>query len=85
MNSGKALLGVLAGMAAGAAIGLLFAPEKGSITRKNISRKGEDLAEALNDRIDAKFNELLRTIKGNGRTSQSPKDVVTSNKSEWVG
>lgn len=85
MNSGKALLGVLAGMAAGAAIGLLFAPEKGSITRKNISRKGEDLAEALNDRIDAKFNELLRIVKGNGRTSQSPKDVVTSNKSEWVG
>lgn len=85
MNSGKALLGVLAGLAAGAAIGLLFAPEKGATTRKNITRKGEDLAEALNDRIDDKFSELLRIIRGNGKTAQSPKDVVTSNKSEWVG
>jgi hypothetical protein len=36
MSSGKVLLGVLAGAAAGALAGILFAPEKGSKTRKRI-------------------------------------------------
>ena len=41
MNSGKVVLGVLAGLAAGAALGILFAPDKGTATRKKISKKGE--------------------------------------------
>jgi gas vesicle protein len=58
MNSGKVLLGVLAGVAAGALIGVLFAPDKGSVTRKKITRKGEDYADALKE----KFNEYMDTI-----------------------
>jgi len=49
MNSGKVLLGVLAGLAAGALLGVLFAPEKGSDTRKKISKKGEDYADSLKE------------------------------------
>lgn len=60
MNSGKAFLGVLAGIAAGAVIGMLFA--SGSKTRNDISKKGEDLADALNKKIDRKFDELMSTI-----------------------
>lgn len=40
MNSGKVVLGALAGLAAGALLGILFAPDKGSETRKK-SRKRE--------------------------------------------
>ena len=58
MSSGKVLLGVLAGAAAGALAGMLFAPEKGSKTRKKITRKGEDYLDALKDT----FNELLDAI-----------------------
>ncbi|MCK9399772.1 MAG: YtxH domain-containing protein [Bacteroidales bacterium] len=55
MSSGKVLLGVLAGVAAGAFLGILFAPGKGSDTRKKISKKGEDFADSLKE----KFNEFL--------------------------
>ena len=58
MSSGKVLLGVLAGAAAGALAGILFAPAKGSKTRKKILKKGEDYSDALK----AKFNDLLEVI-----------------------
>ena len=58
MSSGKVLLGVLAGVAVGATLGILFAPEKGSTTRKKISRKGDDYA----DELEEKFNEFIESI-----------------------
>jgi len=58
MSSGKVLLGVLAGIAAGALVGILFAPEKGSRTRRRILKKGENYAEGLKD----KFNEYVDII-----------------------
>lgn len=58
MSLGKVLLGVLAGIAVGAMLGILFAPEKGSVTRKKVSKKGEDYADALKE----KFNEFLESV-----------------------
>ena len=59
MSSGKVFLGLIAGVAIGAALGVLFAPDKGWNTRKRISKKGEDLAEDLKE----KFDEFLESIK----------------------
>lgn len=59
MNTGKTLLGVIAGVAIGATLGILFAPEKGSETRKKISKKGEDYADDLKDR----FYEFMESLK----------------------
>jgi gas vesicle protein len=87
MNSGKVLLGVLAGVAAGAALGILFAPDKGSSTRKKIARKSDDYAEELEDnfnefigRISEKFDNLkekaLRvTENGKGRVEEFVTDL----------
>ena len=58
MKSGNVVLGVMAGIAAGAVIGVLFAPKKGSKTRKLIARKGEDFAESIKEKI----NEVLVEI-----------------------
>ena len=57
MKTGKVVLGLLAGIAAGAVLGILFAPDKGSATRKKIADKGEgyadDVKQKFNDAIDA--------------------------------
>jgi gas vesicle protein len=58
MSSGKVLLGVLAGVAAGALLGVLMAPDKGSVTREKLSKLGEDYADDLTD----KFKELRDTL-----------------------
>jgi gas vesicle protein len=58
MSKGKVLLGVLAGVAVGAVLGVLFAPDKGWNTRKRILKKGEDITEDLRD----KFEELLDSL-----------------------
>jgi gas vesicle protein len=58
MSSGKVLLGLLAGVAAGALLGVLFAPDKGSSTRKKITKKGEAYVESITE----KFNDLLESL-----------------------
>jgi gas vesicle protein len=58
MSAGKTMLGVLAGFAAGALVGVLLAPEKGTDTRKKLAKLGEDYAEDLTN----KFNELRDQI-----------------------
>lgn len=58
MRLQKVLLGILAGAAAGASLGILYAPEKGSITRKRFSRKSYDYT----DELEEKFNDLIDSI-----------------------
>lgn len=45
MKTGKVFLGILAGVAAGAAVGILFAPDKGSKTRNNITSRSRRFAD----------------------------------------
>jgi gas vesicle protein len=52
MSSAKVLLGFVIGVAAGAVLGVLFAPAKGSVTRKRIARRGKDYAENVNDKLN---------------------------------
>jgi gas vesicle protein len=58
MNAIKVTLGVFAGMAIGAIGGILFAPAKGSSTRRRIIHKGEEYSDELKE----KFDELVETI-----------------------
>nr|WP_315130718.1 YtxH domain-containing protein [uncultured Flavobacterium sp.] len=58
MKTDKVVLGILGGIAAGAMLGILFAPEKGTKTRRKIMDKGNDYADDLKD----KFDTVLGTI-----------------------
>lgn len=53
------------------ALGVLLAADNGANTRKNISRKGQDLADAISDKIEAKFDELRDTFLGKTRNRKS--------------
>ena len=52
-------MGVLAGVAVGATLGILFAPSRGSSTRRKILRKSDEYADDLGE----KFNEFAGSIR----------------------
>ncbi|NJK94858.1 MAG: YtxH domain-containing protein [Bacteroidetes bacterium] len=66
MSTGKMLLGIMAGAAAGAVLGILFAPDKGTETRRKIMERGNDyvsdLKEKFNDFID-NLTERYESVK----------------------
>ncbi|RYY45680.1 MAG: YtxH domain-containing protein [Chitinophagaceae bacterium] len=58
MKNGKFLAGVIAGLGAGALLGVLFAPEKGSKTRKKLLKKSCDAEPAK-----ANIHDIIRKNK----------------------
>lgn len=52
-NNSKVIGALLVGAAAGAVLGILFAPDKGQDTRKKILDSANGLGEDLKDRINA--------------------------------
>ncbi len=71
MNAGKVVLGAMAGLVAGAILGILFAPEKGSEIRKKIKDKSagslEDLKSKYNEVIDS-ISSKLDSAKNEGKS-----------------
>jgi gas vesicle protein len=74
MKTGKLFLGVLAGAAVGATLGILFAPDKGYNTRKKIAKKtgavvGEvedkfhDVVDGIGQKFEAVKDEAIRMTK----------------------
>jgi gas vesicle protein len=59
MSSSKILVGFLAGAAVGALAGILFAPDKGSATRKKIATKTSDITDSVKN----SFSDFIDTVK----------------------
>jgi len=87
MSAGKVLLGVLAGVAAGALVGILFAPAKGSRTRRRILKQGENYADGLKEKFNGllddmseKFDQVKAEVtqyanKGKAKLDEAEKDL----------
>jgi gas vesicle protein len=58
MNTNKVVLGVISGVAIGALAGILFAPAKGSKTRKRIMKKGNDYTKDLKTKFEDMYNNV---------------------------
>ncbi len=82
MENGKVVLSVLAGVAAGALLGVLFAPAKGSETRKKIAEKSKDYTDALKE----KYEELMKTMSEKfAETKEDAGDLAEEGKSKLDG
>lgn len=71
MNS-KILVAALSGLGAGIAIGMLFAPDKGTVTRKLIIDKATDLT----DRIKTTAENTLDKVNEFGSAARSTYDKL---------
>jgi len=73
MNASKILLSFIAGAAVGGALGILFAPDKGTETRRKIAEKSNDMADSVKD----KFNEFVDGVKDKfNATKNEAEDVA---------
>ena len=64
MKNNNVLLGILGGVAVGAALGILFAPAKGSETRKKIADKGNDLKDNFKDSLSKLTDKISKSVEG---------------------
>ncbi len=58
MNKRNVILGALAGVAAGALLGVLFAPDKGSATRQKISKKSREYVDGVKGKMDDLIDDI---------------------------
>ncbi|MDP4281823.1 MAG: YtxH domain-containing protein [Bacteroidota bacterium] len=61
-SGSKIVLAGLAGLAAGIALGVLFAPSKGSKMRKRLKKKILNYADILEDGLSDKFNAFKSSL-----------------------
>lgn len=62
-NNGKLIGALLLGAAIGGALGILFAPDKGSETRKKLLAKGNDLTDNMNKKLSGFLDEVKKEVE----------------------
>ncbi|MCD6065837.1 MAG: hypothetical protein K0S33_663 [Bacteroidetes bacterium] len=72
-NSGKLIGALVLGAITGAALGILFAPDKGSETRKKLFKGAQDLAEDVKDKVEDFAKTAKSKMDGQYRAAEKAK------------
>ena len=76
MSTQKIVIGTLAGLATGALLGILFAPDKGSEVRRKIADKSEDYVDAVKDTFNSFVDSVSdRFARMKGEATEMKKDA----------
>ncbi|HVD99479.1 MAG TPA: YtxH domain-containing protein [Cytophagaceae bacterium] len=75
-NNGRVIGALLLGAAIGGVLGVLFAPDKGSATRKKIMTKSDDLTDALKQKINAYLGKAKEEVQ---EMHEQAHELISSN------
>lgn len=84
----KVALGILGAVAAGVAIGILIAPEKGKDTRKKLKKTAGDWAENLSHlfvRAKEEAEDGIESVKEKGRSAKASAEEKVNKLKESLG
>jgi len=70
-NTGKIVISLVLGALAGAALGVLFAPEKGSKTRKKIADETKNFTEDFKKKVKRQAKNFKKKLKNETITIQN--------------
>lgn len=73
-DNSKVIVALLAGLAAGAVLGILFAPNKGSETRDKLNQSLKDFGDAIKDKAAENLSgikdKVVNSIKSKFKNSE---------------
>lgn len=77
-NTGKIIGALLIGVVIGGALGILFAPAKGSETRKKIAGASEDYSDAIKEKFQTFLEEAKKEFAAQMENAEKLADHHTS-------
>jgi gas vesicle protein len=78
-NTGKLIGALLVGAAIGGVLGILFAPDKGSETRKKIANKAGELTDPFKEKLNAFLRKQKKNLKEQKQTLLRTMDKKRNN------
>lgn len=72
------MLGILAGTAIGATLGILFAPNKGSVTRQRIADEAAHTKDVIAEKAGAIKENVVSTVSGKKETLDAQLENIVS-------
>jgi gas vesicle protein len=79
MSKGNILISVIIGSFVGALLGVLFAPDKGENTRKQIAKKGDEYSDVVKTELD----DFVKTMRKKYETAlNDTEDIIAKGKAK---
>lgn len=77
-DNGNTVLGILAGTAIGVALGILFAPDKGSATRRRIADQAAETQHSIAEKSHELHDRAVNTLHYKKATLDAKLDHIVS-------